>query len=59
MLEVEGRVVMVSGANRGIDRAVAVGLLAKGYLLSLGARWPEGLADIGRNGAQDRVLAVA
>ena len=38
MLSPEGRVVMVSGANRGIGLAVARCLHAKGYRLSLGAR---------------------
>jgi NAD(P)-dependent dehydrogenase (short-subunit alcohol dehydrogenase family) len=57
MLAVDNRVVMVSGANRGIGRALAVGLLAKGYRLSLGARRPEMLAEIARDAAE-RVLAV-
>ena len=38
MLSPEGRVVMVSGANRGIGLAVATALHARGYTLSLGAR---------------------
>ncbi len=38
MLSPEGRVVLVSGANRGIGLAVARCLHAKGYALSLGAR---------------------
>jgi len=58
MLAVGNRVVMVSGANRGIGRALAVGLLAKGYRLSLGARRPETLADLASHAAE-RVLAVA
>jgi NADP-dependent 3-hydroxy acid dehydrogenase YdfG len=58
MLAVDNRVVMISGANRGIGRAMAAGLLAKGYRLSLGARRPETLADIAREVAE-RVLAVA
>jgi NAD(P)-dependent dehydrogenase (short-subunit alcohol dehydrogenase family) len=58
MLAVGNRVVMVSGANRGIGRALAVGLLAKGYRLSLGARRPETLSDIA-SGAAEGVLAVA
>jgi NAD(P)-dependent dehydrogenase (short-subunit alcohol dehydrogenase family) len=59
MLPVDNRVVMVSGANRGIGRAMAECLLAKGYRLSLGARRPDALADIGCGGRSDRVLAVA
>jgi NADP-dependent 3-hydroxy acid dehydrogenase YdfG len=59
MLAVDNRVAMVSGANRGIGRAVAVGLLAMGYRLSLGARRPEALAGIAAPGQEERVLGVA
>ncbi len=45
MLKSQGRVVMVSGANRGIGRAIAEALHARGYKLSLGARKPETLTD--------------
>jgi len=38
MLSPEGRVIMVSGANRGIGLAVARSLHGKGYRLSLGGR---------------------
>ena len=38
MLAPEGRVIMISGANRGIGHAIALCLLNKGYSLSLGAR---------------------
>lgn len=55
MLAVDNRVVMISGANRGIGRAIAHRLLDDGYRLSLGARQPEALRDL----AGERVLAVA
>ena len=58
MLAVDDCVVMVSGANRGIGRALATGLLAKGYRLSVGARRPEALAGLGGEEAE-RVLAAA
>lgn len=40
MIAPEGRVAMISGANRGIGLAVAQTLAARGYTLSLGARDP-------------------
>ncbi len=40
MLEASGRVILISGANRGIGRAIAHCLHGKGYALSLGARDP-------------------
>jgi NAD(P)-dependent dehydrogenase (short-subunit alcohol dehydrogenase family) len=55
VLDVNDRVIMVSGANRGIGRAMAGVLQAKGYRLSLGARDPGALADL----ASERVLTVA
>lgn len=45
MLSPDGRVVMISGANRGIGLATANLLAERGYLLSLGARSAEKLAD--------------
>ena len=38
MLESQNRVIMISGANRGIGFETAKLLQAKGYFLSLGAR---------------------
>lgn len=48
MLNPHGRVVMISGASRGIGRELARTLRAQGYSLSLGVRTPEKLApDLG------------
>lgn len=43
MLDPTDRVVMISGANRGIGLATARSLAAKGYRLSLGVRRPDEL----------------
>jgi len=45
MLDPHGRVILISGANRGIGLAVAQALYAKGYTVSLGARDPQALAS--------------
>ena len=45
MLDPKGRVIMVSGASRGIGRAIAECLLGKGYSLSLGVREPTALRE--------------
>lgn len=55
MLEPKGRVVLITGANRGIGRAIAETLHDKGYSLSLGARDPSTLAAW----PEDRVLTGA
>ena len=56
MLVPEGRVVMVSGANRGIGRAIAESLYLAGYTLSLGSRDPASLAAVTRGWDPERVL---
>jgi NAD(P)-dependent dehydrogenase (short-subunit alcohol dehydrogenase family) len=56
MLEPQGRVVMVSGASRGIGRAVAETLRRRGYAVSAGARDPEALAR--RLGAGEDLLCA-
>jgi NAD(P)-dependent dehydrogenase (short-subunit alcohol dehydrogenase family) len=48
MLAAEGRVVMVSGASRGIGRAVVDRLLSSGFTVSAGMRTPEKLASCER-----------
>jgi NAD(P)-dependent dehydrogenase (short-subunit alcohol dehydrogenase family) len=54
-LEPAGRVVMISGASRGIGRAIAERLHAAGYTLSLGVRRP---ADAARALALDPARAL-
>ncbi len=56
MLAPEGRVVMVSGANRGIGRAIAESLYAAGYTLSLGSRDPASLAAVTGGWDPERML---
>lgn len=45
LLKADGRVVMVSGASRGIGRAVVDRLLASGFTISAGLRRPHQLAE--------------
>jgi len=45
MLEVDNRIVMVSGASRGIGRAVVERLLSSGFRVSAGLRDPSRLAE--------------
>lgn len=56
MLTPQGRVIMISGANRGIGRAVAEVLYRAGYTLSLGARDPASLKPVAGEWAEGRVL---
>ena len=53
MIEVNGKVVMISGANRGIGLAIARSLYKAGYSLSLGARNVSSLKDIIENSSDD------
>jgi NADP-dependent 3-hydroxy acid dehydrogenase YdfG len=63
MLSPEGRVIMISGANRGIGLALARCLHAKGYALSLGARnlvaLDKAVAALGGDHVMTHVLDVA
>jgi len=45
MLDPAGRVIMVSGASRGIGRAIVDRLLAAGFRVSAGVREPRGLRE--------------
>ena len=56
MLNPAGRVVMVSGASRGIGRAIAMMLYEEGYSLSLGARDSAALQDSLQELSAERVL---
>ncbi len=59
MLAPDGRVVMISGANRGIGLAAANLLADRGYLLSLGARDPAALEAATAHLAPDRIHRFA
>ncbi|MEX0808892.1 MAG: SDR family NAD(P)-dependent oxidoreductase [Dongiaceae bacterium] len=59
MINPTGRVVMISGANRGIGRAIAARLYADGYTVSLGARKPESLAPVVKQMDQTRFMTHA
>lgn len=55
----DGRVILVSGANRGIGHAVAARLHAEGYKLSLGARHLGSLAELMADMDPRRIMAHA
>lgn len=58
MLDPEGRVVMVSGASRGIGLAITRKLLDTGYSVSAGARNPNALAELLGDAPGDRLLCA-
>ncbi len=58
MLSPDGRVVMISGANRGIGLATARALGERGYRLSLGARDPDRLGPATEGLPPDRALSA-
>ncbi|WP_439495193.1 SDR family NAD(P)-dependent oxidoreductase [Bosea sp. (in: a-proteobacteria)] len=55
MLAPDGRVILISGANRGIGRAVAEALYTEGYSLSLGGRDLASLESLSAGWEQDRI----
>ncbi|WP_319529726.1 SDR family NAD(P)-dependent oxidoreductase [uncultured Cohaesibacter sp.] len=59
MLEPDGRVIMISGASRGIGLAVAKHLLDKGYCVSAGARNVDALREALAGAPEDRLLCRA
>ena len=56
MLAPDNRVILISGANRGIGHAVANTRYDEGYTLSLGARNPDTLVNVIGTWAPERVL---
>jgi NAD(P)-dependent dehydrogenase (short-subunit alcohol dehydrogenase family) len=58
-LSPKDRVVLISGANRGIGRAIAVRLYKDGYRLSLGVRRPQSLKTVIARMAANRVFIHA
>ncbi len=56
IMKPDGRVIMISGASRGIGAAIARRLLADGYRLSLGVRKPEKIANAITDAPSDKVF---
>ena len=58
MLPAVGRVILISGANRGIGLAIAKNLYQAGFSLSLGARDPNSLNNLVNNWDAKRFLVA-
>ena len=58
-LGLKGKVVMVSGASRGIGRAIALGFAAEGCCLSLCARGKDTLDQVALEVQQKNTAALA
>ena len=56
MIDPQNRVVLVSGANRGIGRAIAICLHNKGYTISAGARDVDALREALAHVGDERLL---
>jgi NAD(P)-dependent dehydrogenase (short-subunit alcohol dehydrogenase family) len=59
VIDPEGRVVLVSGASRGIGRAISLALHAKGYTISAGARHVAALEESLEALRGDRLICAA
>ncbi|MBM3573512.1 MAG: SDR family NAD(P)-dependent oxidoreductase [Alphaproteobacteria bacterium] len=59
MLSPQGRVIMITGGNRGIGLAIARCLHGRGYSLSLGGRNQASLSKVAAGMAADRVMTHA
>ncbi len=56
IMEPDGRVIMISGASRGIGAAIARRLLGDGYRLSLGGRNPNRIAEAMGEAPPDKAI---
>ena len=56
LLQPDNRVIMISGASRGIGAAIAKQLASDGYSLSLGVRTPSSVNQFLTEMDQDRIL---
>ena len=56
LLQPDNRVIMISGASRGIGAAIAKQLASDGYSLSLGVRTPSSVNQLLTEMDQDRIL---